>query len=37
VIEAIEKRNYSFEITKVDISLMCRHSGGEGEKEVVFH
>ena len=36
VVEAIEKRNYSVEISKADISVMCQYSGGEEETEVVF-
>ena len=36
VIEAIEKKNYSVEITKGDVSVMCQHSGGEEETEVTF-
>ena len=35
MVEAIEKRNYSVEITKADISVMCQYSGGEEETEVV--
>lgn len=34
VVEAIEKKDYSVEITKADISLMCQLSGGEEETEV---
>lgn len=34
VVEAVEKKNYSVEITKGDVSLMCQHSGGEEETEV---
>ena len=36
VVEAIEKKDYSIEITKADISVMCQHSGGEEETEVMF-
>ena len=36
VVEAIEKKDYSIEITKADISVMCQYSGGEEETEVVF-
>ena len=36
MVEAIEKKNYSVEITKGDVSLMCQHSGGEEETEVTI-
>ena len=36
VVEAVEKKNYSLEITKTDVSLMCQHSGGEEETEVTI-